>query len=88
MIRRRSEFRERSLKHFLGGAPEENAEIVVDLLKGGKGPKRDIIVLNAGAAITASGKVDSLEAGIERAAESIDSGAALAKLEGLKARFK
>ena len=70
---------------LLGGAPEENAEIVVNLLNGEKGPKRDIVVLNAGAAITASGKADSLDAGIQLASESIDSGAALAKLEGLKA---
>ena len=69
---------------LLGGAPEENAEIVVNLLKGEKGPKRDIVVLNAGAAITASGKADSLDAGIELASESIDSGAARAKLEALK----
>ena len=70
---------------LLGGAPEENAEIIVNMLKGEKGPKRDIVVLNAGAAIVASGKVDSLDAGIGLASESIDSGAALAKLEGLKA---
>ncbi len=69
---------------LLGGAPQENADIIVDMLKGEKGPKRDIVVLNAGAAIVASGKVDSLEAGMELASESIDSGAALAKLEGLK----
>ena len=69
---------------LLGGTPEENAEIIVDILKGERGPKRDIVVLNAGAAIVVSGKVDSLEAGIELAAQSIDSGEALAKLEGLK----
>jgi anthranilate phosphoribosyltransferase len=69
---------------LLGGAPEENAEIIVNMLKGEKGPKRDIVVLNAGAAIVASGKVDSLDAGIGLASESIDSGAALAKLEELK----
>ena len=69
---------------LLGGAPEENAEIIVNLLKGEKGPKRDIVVLNAGAAIVASGKVDSLEVGIELASESIDSGEALAKLRALK----
>ena len=69
---------------LLGGAPEENAEIIVNMLKGEKGPKRDIVVLNAGAAITASGKVDSLDTGIGLASESIDSGAALAKLEELK----
>ena len=70
---------------LLGGAPEKNAEIIVNMLKGEKGPKRDIVVLNAGAAITVSGKSDSLEVGIELASESIDSGVALAKLEGLKA---
>ena len=70
---------------LLGGAPEENAEVIINILKGEKGPKRDITVLNAGAAIVASGKADSLDAGIELASESIDSGAALAKLEGLKA---
>ena len=69
---------------LLGGTPEENAEIIVDILKGKKGPKRDIVVLNAGAAIVASGKADSLAAGIELAAQSIDSGDALTKLEGLK----
>ena len=69
---------------LLGGTPEENAEIIVNMLKGEGGPKRDIVVLNAGAAIVASGKVDSLEAGIELASKSIDSGEALAKLEGLK----
>ena len=69
---------------LLGGTPEENAEIIVNMLKGEKGPKRDIVVLNAGAAILTSGAADSLEAGIELASKSIDSGAALAKLEGLK----
>ena len=72
------------LNALLGGSPEENAEITVNILKGEKGPKRDIVVLNAGAAIVAGGKADSLEAGIELANESIDSGEALAKLEGLK----
>ncbi len=69
---------------LLGSTPEKNAEIIVDILKGEGGPKRDIVVLNAGAAIVASGKADSLAAGIELAAASIDSGAALEKLEGLK----
>ena len=70
---------------LLGGTPEDNAKITVNILKGEKGPKRDIVVLNAGAAIVAGGKAESLEAGIELANESIDSGAALTKLEGLKA---
>ncbi|MDE0012778.1 MAG: anthranilate phosphoribosyltransferase [Candidatus Poribacteria bacterium] len=71
-------------EELLGGAPEENAEMIVNILNGEKGPKRDIVVLNAGAAIVASGKADSLDAGIRLASESIDSGEALAKLEGLK----
>ena len=70
---------------LLGGSPEENAEITVNILKGEKGPKRDIVVLNAGAAIVAGGKADNLDSGIKLAMESIDSGEALAKLEGLKA---
>ena len=73
------------LNALSGGAPEENAEVVVSILRGEKGPKRDIVVLNAGAAIVTSGKADSLEAGIELASKSIDSGEAFAKLEGLKA---
>ena len=69
---------------LLGGTPDANAEITINILKGEKGPKRDIVVLNAGAAIVVGGKADSLEAGIELANESIDSGAALTKLDGLK----
>ena len=69
---------------LLAGTPEENAEIVTGILTGEQGPKRDIVVLNAGAAIAASGKTETLEAGVALANESIDSGAALTKLEGLK----
>jgi len=72
------------LGSLLGGTPEENAEITVNILKGEKGPKRDIVILNAAAAIVAGGKADSLEKGLELAANSIDSGSALEKLEGLK----
>lgn len=69
---------------LLGGTPEENAEMATGILKGEKGPKRDIVLLNAAAAIVAGGKADSLEMGLELAAQSIDSGSALEKLEGLK----
>ena len=69
---------------LLGGTPEENAEITMDILKGKQGPKRDIVILNAAAAIVAGGKADSIENGLELAANSIDSGNALEKLEGLK----
>jgi anthranilate phosphoribosyltransferase len=69
---------------LLGGTPEENAEITTNILKGEKGHQRDIVLLNAAAAIVAGGKADSIETGLELAANSIDSGSALDKLEALK----
>ena len=69
-----------------GGTPEENAEMTLSVLKGEKGPQRDIVLLNAAAAIVAGGKTDGIAAGLAAAAESIDSGRALEKLEGLKAK--
>ena len=69
-----------------GGTPEENAEITLSILGGDKGPKRDIVLLNAAAAIVAGGKATDIAAGLAVAAESIDSGRALEKLEGLKAK--
>jgi anthranilate phosphoribosyltransferase len=66
-----------------GGTPQENAKDIVDVLKGKKGAKRDIIVVNAGAALLVSGKVQTLEAGIRMANISIDSGAAINKLKEL-----
>ena len=69
-----------------GGTPEENAEMTLSVLKGEKGPKRDIVLLNAAAAIVAGGKAADLAAGLAAAAESIDSGQALERLEGLKAK--
>lgn len=69
---------------FLGGTPEENAEITANILNGEKGARRDIVVLNAAAAIVAGGKAENLETGLELARESIDAGKALEKLERLK----
>ena len=69
-----------------GGTPEENAEMTLSILRGEKGPKRDIVLLNAAAAIVAGGKTADIAAGLAAAAESIDSGRALEKLEGLKAK--
>ncbi len=69
-----------------GGAPEENAEMTLSVLRGETGPKRDIVLLNAAAAIVAGGEAEDLTAGLAAAAESIDSGRALEKLEGLKAK--
>lgn len=69
---------------LLGGTPEENAEITTNILKGQMGPKRDIVLLNAGAAIVTGGKAANLETGIKLAADSIDSGRAFEKLEELR----
>ena len=69
-----------------GGTPEENAEMTLRVLRGEKGPKRDIVLLNAAAAIVAGGKAADIAAGLAAAAESIDSGGALERLEGLKAK--
>ena len=69
-----------------GGTPEENAEMTLSILGGDKGPKRDIVLLNAAAAIVAGGKAEDIAAGLAAAAESIDSGRALEKLEGLKTK--
>ena len=69
-----------------GGTPEENAEMTLSVLKGEKGPRRDIVLLNAAAAIVAGGKAKDMTTGLATAAESIDSGRALERLEGLKAK--
>ena len=63
-----------------GGTAEENAAIVRSLLEGESGARRDIVLLNAGAAIWVAGMVESLEEGIELAQRSIDSGAARERL--------
>jgi anthranilate phosphoribosyltransferase len=63
-----------------GGDAKRNAEILVQVLKGEQGAFRDTVLLNAGLAIYTAGVVDSIQEGIERAKESIDSGAAYEKL--------
>ena len=71
-----------SKEDLVGGTPQENAEITRAILKGEeKGPKRQAVCLNAGAALYIAGKAESMEAGVRRAEELIDSGAALKKLE-------
>jgi len=67
-----------------GGDPDENARILRGILAGeDRGPRRDVVLLNAAAALVAGGAAADLKEGIARAAESIDSGAALRTLEGL-----
>lgn len=67
-------------EHVAGGDAEENAKKLLRVLKGEKGPARDIVLLNSAAAIVVSGKADDLEKGLELAAESVDSGKAYEKL--------
>lgn len=69
-----------------GGEPEENAAIIRRIFEGEKGAARDIVVLNAAAALAAGGQADSIKAGIALAEEALDSGAAQRKLESLMAR--
>ncbi len=68
---------------LVGGSPIENAEITKNILRGEKGPKRDAVLMNAGAALYIGGKADSLKDGIKLAAEIIDSGKAYETLEKL-----
>jgi anthranilate phosphoribosyltransferase len=68
-----------------GGDAKENAAIAVAVLQGQKGTRRDIVLLNAAAGLVASGKASDIKEGIKISAESIDSGAAMKKLEQLRA---
>ncbi len=70
-------------EEIAGGSPAENAAIAQDILSGGKGAKRDIVLINAGAAFMAAGLAENMGQGIEMAKKSIDSGAALDKLQTL-----
>ena len=70
-----------SIKDILGGSPEENARDIVDVLEGKNGAKRDIIALNAGAALLVSGKAKTFASGIEMANSAIEGGDALNKLK-------
>lgn len=68
---------------ILGGSPEDNARALNALLGGEAGAYRDAVLLNAAAALVVAGRVGDLKAGVELAAESIDSGAARGKAQAL-----
>ncbi|HTX52375.1 MAG TPA: hypothetical protein VMD08_03120, partial [Candidatus Baltobacteraceae bacterium] len=68
-----------------GGSAADNAEIIHRILNGEPGPKRDIVLLNAGAAIAAGGKAKDIAEGVKVAEASIASGAARQRLERLVA---
>ncbi|OCA82157.1 anthranilate phosphoribosyltransferase [Bacillus wudalianchiensis] len=71
------------LEAIRGGEAKENAEILKSILEGEKGARRDTVLLNAGIGLFANGKATTIQEGIELAKESIDSGAALSKLQYL-----
>jgi anthranilate phosphoribosyltransferase len=69
---------------ILGGDAADNAKIIEAIFRGEKGPRRDVVLLNAAPAIVAAGAAPTWKEGIRVAAESIDSGAAWRKVEELK----
>ena len=71
------------LEDLKGGEPEENAQAIRDLLKGEKGPYRDIVLLNAAAALKLAGLAQDLKSGVALAADAIDEGRAQAALDAL-----
>lgn len=80
-------FKAGSLEDYAGGTPAENAKITLRILRGEEhGPKRDIVIINAGTALYVGNKAESIEAGIQLAKEMIDSGKALQKLQQLIAK--
>ncbi len=72
------------MKDIVGGTPDQNARILLDVLGGQKGPRRDVVLLNAAPAIVAAGKARTFQDGIQAASEAIDSGAAMEKLTRLR----
>ena len=73
---------------LIGGERAENAAIVTGILDGTiRGPKRDMVLLNTAAALVISNLANGIRDGIEKAAEAIDSGAALAKLNALRSAY-
>ncbi|MBF6612295.1 MAG: anthranilate phosphoribosyltransferase [Chloroflexi bacterium] len=73
------------LQEIIGGTAEENAVMVRAVLSGERGPKRDVVLLNAAAALFAARLVDTLREGVARASQAIDNGAASETLDKLAA---
>ena len=69
---------------LIGGDKDENAKISLEILRGEKGPKRDIVLINSAAALMVAGRADDPRTALEMAKYAIDSGSALAKLETIK----
>jgi len=78
-------FKTASTARLAGGSAQENARLVEGVLRGEPGVRRDVVLLNAGAALLVGGAVDQLEEGIEKAAFVIDAGLATELLDTLRA---
>jgi anthranilate phosphoribosyltransferase len=71
-------------EEILGGTAKDNANIILNILKGEKGPQRDIVILNTAAALYVGKVCETIKEGVLLAQELIDSGKALSKLQELK----
>jgi anthranilate phosphoribosyltransferase len=76
-------FRKRTLEEIRGGTAQANAKIILDILRGASGPRRDVVLLNGAAVFVAAEKVSTLREGVEMTQASIDSGKAMEKLKEL-----
>jgi anthranilate phosphoribosyltransferase len=72
------------LEALRGGDPQANAAIAREVLSGTAGPKRDVVLLNAAAALVVAGRAEDLPGGVRQAAAAIDDGRALRLLERVK----
>ena len=70
--------------NIAGGTPQENAQITLDILHGAEGPRTDIVLLNAGAAIYTADKAQSIAEGVDMAREILRSGSALRQYEAFR----
>jgi len=78
-------FKRAATARLTGGSPDENARMTEAVLRGEPGIRRDVVLLNAGAALLVAGVVETMEEGIDRAALTIDAGLGAELLEGLRA---
>ncbi len=73
-----------TVQDMVGGDRDENARLTIQILEGMKGPKRDVVLMNAAAAVMISGKASDLRTSFDIVRETIDSGRAMSKLEEIK----
>jgi anthranilate phosphoribosyltransferase len=73
-----------NIEQIRGGDKEENAAITVSVLKGEKGPRRDIVLMNSALALIAAGKTEDFKTAFQEASDTIDSERAFRKFEEIK----